>query len=89
MRGLVCFREIGTVTGTFSTTWGTTGAEDPFATGTGTFDAVVNGAAWSLDAIGGVARLDRLPSDPRQELVIAVAGPMVNVIIAAASADQP
>jgi hypothetical protein len=55
LRGLVCFREIGTVTGTFSTTWGTTGAPDPFATGTGTLDAEVDGAAWSLDAIGGVA----------------------------------
>lgn len=42
----------------------------------------INTSKIVLLPIGGVAQLDRMPEKPKQELVVTIAGPMMNVIIA-------
>lgn len=50
-----CFEQNGTFTATFQTTWGTLGAPDPFASGTGTLTATVDGSPLVNQRIGSAA----------------------------------
>lgn len=55
LRDPPCFNIVGPVSGTFTTTWGTLGALDPFAAGSGTIVATVSGTTLSHLAIGATA----------------------------------
>ncbi len=50
------------VTGTFSTTWGTLGAANPFSTGTGTFSITQGGVTTTLTPVGATSGLDPNPA---------------------------
>jgi hypothetical protein len=64
-----CFDYVGSISGTFSTTWGTLGAADPFATGTGTITGTVDGAPLSYLAVGATSGLSLLPPGAMTQVV--------------------
>lgn len=71
LREAPCLQPIGQLTGTLRTTWGTAGAPNPFATGTGTLTGTLDGAAVVTTQVGATAGLDSnvMPPDPPKALV--------------------
>jgi len=53
-----CFETNGDITGTFQTTWGTLGAPDVFAAGSGTLSGTFQGATIVSQRIGSMSGLD-------------------------------
>lgn len=64
LRAPICLATLGTVDIDFSTTWGTLGAQNPFATGTGTWDVTVQGTKQTPSQIGATSGMD--PNDASQ-----------------------
>jgi spore coat protein CotH len=60
-----CLQTIGTIDGTFTTTWGTVGG-NPFATGTGTLDLTVSGNTPTFSSYGSDSGLDPNPQQGTQ-----------------------
>ena len=55
LRDPICLATIGTIDVSFETTWGTHGAEDPFAAGTGAWAVTASGAELTEVAVGATA----------------------------------
>ncbi|HEY5958482.1 MAG TPA: CotH kinase family protein, partial [Polyangiaceae bacterium] len=74
LRAPACLKSIGTVKGSFATTWGTVGSANPFASGKGTLDVTFNGTLWQNlpGYVGAVAGLNP-DSTADQDSQVAVA----------------
>ncbi len=64
-----CLRQLGTLTASFSTSWGSTGTENPFGTGTGSIDAVVEENPIVVSLVGSAAGYDPNPEANQQPIV--------------------
>jgi hypothetical protein len=76
-RSSPCLARLGTFSSDFTTTWGTLGAMNPFATGPATFDLVVDGGPGPFFISGASAGLDPDGND----------GPRVGLNLVAAQSD--
>lgn len=65
-----CLAVAAHVTGTFSTTWGTIGAANPFTTGTGTMSITIGGTTTTLTPVGAKAGFDPNPPAGQQARAI-------------------
>jgi hypothetical protein len=62
-RSSPCMKQLGTFSSDFSTTWGTLGAMNPFATGPATFDLAMDGGPGPFAVSGASAGFDTTGND--------------------------
>jgi hypothetical protein len=55
LRGEPCLVDVGDLPVTFSTTWGSYGAQDPYSYGSGSMGFTYNGAEYDVDFLGAIA----------------------------------
>ncbi len=70
LREPICFDTIGTVTGTFATTWGTRGASDPLVAGDGKLTLDVRGATPQFLDVGSTVGFRPDVMDARTEVTV-------------------
>jgi hypothetical protein len=68
LRDPPCFVTIGNLAGSVQTTWGTIGAPDAFATGTGTLSGTIEGATLVVNQVGGTSGTDTQADPPRSQI---------------------
>jgi spore coat protein H len=70
LRDPPCFETLGPINGSFATTWGTIGAPDPWAAGTGTLAATLDGVPLSVVQVGSTAGLDTNAMPPAAQVAV-------------------
>jgi hypothetical protein len=75
LRESFCFVEVGDVTATFDTTFGSVGAENVFAEGTGSLTGVLWGDAFDASLVGSVAGADPDNALRAQVTIVGQVGP--------------
>ncbi|NMB73840.1 MAG: hypothetical protein GYA21_01770 [Myxococcales bacterium] len=72
LSGPPCFNELGELSGSFETTYGTLGAPDPFQTGTGSLTGRYRGQLFDTVLTGSMAGLDPNPDLPPERRAVLV-----------------
>lgn len=75
-----CIAPLGSVDGSFSTTWGTLGDEDPFSTGTGSLDITYGGDPFPAPAmVGSKSGIDAENGDRAVQILAYDGGEIVDI----------
>ena len=72
LRDPLCLDLLGTLEVTFDTTWGTIARDDVFVTGTGTYDATIDGVTHQVTMVGSKAGWNPDSAEPRASVQVVV-----------------